>query len=200
MDLSTAAIIEKNRVSSDGVWLQIVTITVAGEEPIRLVRNNENIKFQGKTYYMFPFDVSPIKESGTELSSTTLSVSNVTGAIQQIVEQYDGIVGADVNLKIINTNVPDYVADEANFKITGVASDRNNVTFKLGADFVFTRRFPNVRILKDYCPFKFKSVQCGYAGNLTTCNKTLSDCRKRGNSKRFGGEPTIPQGGLYVRG
>lgn len=200
MDLSTAAIIEKNRVSSDGVWLQLLTITVAGEDPIRLVRNNENIEFQGKTYYMFPFEISPIKESGTELSSTTLSVSNVTGAIQQIVEQYDGIVGADVNIQIINTNVPDYVAEEANFKITGVASDRNNVTFKLGADFVFTRRFPNVRILKDYCPFKFKGAQCGYTGSLTTCNKTLSDCRKRGNSMRFGGEPTIPQGGLYVRG
>lgn len=199
MDLSTAAIMEKNRVSTDGVWLLLATITVAGEEPIRLVCNNENIEFRGKIYYMFPFELSPVKESSTELSSTTLAVSNVTGAIQQIVEQYDGIVGADVCIQAINTNVPDYIADELNFKVTGVSSDRNKVTFKLGTDFVFTRRFPNVRILKDFCPFKFKGVQCGYTGALTACNKTLSDCRKHGNSARYGGEPTIPQGGLYVR-
>lgn len=199
MELSTAAILEKNRVSTDGVWLLLCTITPAGESPIRLVNNNENIVFQGLTYYMFPFELSPVKESGTELSNTTLSVSNVTGAIQQIVEQYDGIIGAEVNIKVINTNLTDYIAAEENFIVVGTSADRERVTFKLGTDFIFTRRFPNTRILKDYCPFKFKGPQCGYSGNIATCNKTLTDCRGRGNSERFGGEPTIPQGGLYAR-
>ena len=52
--------------------------------------------------------------------------------------------------------------------------------------------------MKDFCPFKFKGVQCGYKGDETECNKTLSRCRALGNSVRFGGEPTIPQGGLYA--
>ena len=200
IDLSTAAIIEKNKVSTDGVWLQLVEIAVEGEETIRLVNNNENIIFGGETYYMFAFDLSSVKESGTELSNTTLAVSNATGAIQQIVEQYDGIIGAKVKVMIINTNVPDYIAAEENFVVVGTSADRQNVTFKLGTDFAFTRRFPNTRILKDYCPFRYKGIQCGYNGNLLTCDKTLADCRNHGNSVRFGGEPTIPQGGLYVRG
>ena len=200
MDLSTAAIIEKNKVSTDGVWLLLAEIAVTGEDTIRLVNNNENITFQGQTYYMFPFQLSPVKESSSELSNTTLAVSNVTGAIQQIVEQYDGIVGAKVKVFAINTNVPDYIAAEENFVVTGTTADSNNVTFKLGTDFLFTKRFPNTRILKDYCPFKYKGKRCGYTGNLETCEKTLADCRLHNNNVRFGGEPTIPQGGLYVRG
>ncbi len=200
MDLSTAAIIEKNKVATDGVWLQLAEIIVENQEIIRLVNNNENIEFLGYTYYQFSFTLSSVKEHSTEIPETTLSVSNVTGAIQQVLEQYDGIIGAQVNIKIVNTNIADYVAAEENFIVTGASADRNAVTLKLGTDFLFTRRFPNTRILKDYCPFKFKGPQCGYSGNLTTCDKTLSDCRAHNNSVRFGGEPTIPQGGLYVRG
>lgn len=200
MDLSTAAIIEKNKVSTDGVWLQLAEIIVQNQEIIRLVNNNENIEFLGYTYYQFAFDLSTIKEHSTEIPETTLKVSNVTGAIQQIIEQYDGIVGAEVSIKIINTNIPDYVAAEESFVVTGTSADGDWVTFKLGTDFLFTRRFPNTRVLKDFCPFKFKGPQCGYSGNSTTCDKTLADCRAHGNSVRFGGEPTIPQGGLYVRG
>jgi len=199
IDLSTAAIIEKNRVSTDGVWLQLAEIVVENQDVIRLVNNNENIEFLGQTYYMFAFELSSVKQNSTEIPETTLSVSNVTGAIQQVIEQYDGIIGAKVSIKIINTNVPDYIAAEENFVVTGTSADRENVVLKLGTDFLFTRRFPNTRVLKDYCPFKFKGPQCGYSGNLPSCNKTLSDCRAHGNSVRFGGEPTIPQGGLYVR-
>ncbi len=199
MELSTAAIIEKNKISTDGVWLMLATISPTGETPIRLVNNNENITFQGLTYYMFPFELSPVKENGTELSNTQLVVSNVTGAIQQIIEQYDGIIGADVNIKVINTNLTDYIAAEENFVVVGTSADRERVTFKLGTDFVFTRRFPNTRILKDYCPFKYKGPQCGYSGSISSCKKTLADCRLHNNSVRFGGEPTIPQGGLYAR-
>ncbi|MBQ9256146.1 MAG: DUF1833 family protein [Acidaminococcaceae bacterium] len=199
MDLSTAAILEKNKVSTDGVWLELVTITYGSEEPIRLVANNENINFMGNTYYKFPFDFSSVKESSSELPSTNLSVSNATGAIQQIVEQYNGVTGADVCVQVINTNTGNEIVAEENFKITGVSTDNNNIVFRLGTDFALTRRFPSTRILKDFCPFKYKGTECGYSGTLASCKKTLTDCRNHGNSERFGGEPTIPQGGLYAR-
>ena len=61
IDLSTAAIIEKNKVSTDGVWLQLAEIVVENQDVIRLVNNNENIEFLGQTYYMFAFELSSVR-------------------------------------------------------------------------------------------------------------------------------------------
>lgn len=199
MDLSTASIIEKNKVSTNGVWLLLCKIQYKEETPVCLVCNNENIVFQGVTYYAYPFDISVIKRSSTELPDVSMTVSNVTGTIQGILEQYDGVSGADVTITAINTNIPDEVLDEEHFKVTGSSSDRQNVTLKLGAGFSLSKRFPCERVLKDFCQKRFKGLECGYNGNETSCDHTLSCCRRLGNNTRFGGAPTVPQGGLYVR-
>jgi len=42
-----------------------------------------------------------------------------------------------------------------------------------------------------YCPFEFKSRQCGYIGPDTVCDKSYSDCDSRGNAGNFGGFDTL---------
>lgn len=199
MNLSTAAIIEKNKVSTDGVYLLLLTIQYKQEEPIRLVLNNEKITFKGQEYYPYYFSLSEVKQTSTELPSCTLIVSNITGTISRILETYDGASGGKVTVAVINTNISDEILQEEHFVIAGATAKKDYVSIKLGCGASLDRRYPNVRIMKDWCPFKFKGVRCGYKGPLTTCNKTLTDCRERGNNTRFGGEPTIPQGGLYAR-
>ena len=199
MNLSTAAIIEKNKVSTDGVYLLLLTIQYKQEEPIRLVLNNEKIKFKGREYYPYYFSLSEVKRTSTELPSCTLTVSNITGTISRILEAYDGASGGKVTVAVINTNISDEILQEEHFVIAGATTKKDYVSIKLGCGASLDRRYPNVRIMKDWCPFKFNGVRCGYKGPLTTCNKTLTDCRERGNNTRFGGEPTIPQGGLYAR-
>lgn len=199
MNLSTAAIIEKNKVSTDGVYLLLLTIQYKQEEPIRLVLNNEKITFKGVDYYPYYFSLSEVKQTSTELPSCTLIVSNITGTISRILEIYDGASGGKVTVAVINTNISDEILQEEHFVIAGATAKKDYVSIKLGCGASLDRRYPNVRIMKDWCPFKFKGVRCGYKGPLTTCNKTLTDCRERGNNTRFGGEPTIPQGGLYAR-
>lgn len=199
MNLSTAAIIEKNKVATDGVYLLLLVIQYKQEDPIRLVYNNEEIVFKGDTYYPYYFQLSDVKKTSSEMPSATLSVSNITGTIQKLLEAYDGACGAKVKVSVINTNLSDEVLEEENFVVTGVTSKKDVVTFKLGCGMSLDKRFPTYRIMKDWCPFKYKGVECGCTSSLPTCNKTLTDCRKRNNSKRFGGCPTIPQGGLYAR-
>lgn len=199
LDLSTASIVEKNKTASDGVYLLLVDIDYGGEEVLHLAANNENVTHDGKMYYAYAFNVDAVKQNSSELQTVQLSVSNVTGAVQSIIEKYDGGGDAKVRLFVVNTNVPDEVLDEENFVVNSTSASADYVVFKLGANFSFTRRFPAKRIMKDFCPFQFKGIECGYKGVVTSCNKTLADCRRCGNSKRFGGEPTIPQGGLYAR-
>lgn len=198
MDLSTASIIEKNKMSSDGVWLILLDIKYKDEDTLHLVCNNEDIVFQGVTYYKYPFSISSVKDSTTELSAPTISVANTTGALQSILEGYDGISGAKVAIRAINSNVPDEAADEAYYIVSNCVSEKDVITMTLGSGVSLTRRWPRERVLKDYCQVKYKGCRCGYTGDLESCNRTLTDCRAHKNSARFNGEPAIPQGGLYV--
>lgn len=198
MDLSTASMLEKNKMSSDGVWLLLLDIKYKDEDTLHLVCNNEDIVHQGITYYKYAFSVSGTKDSTTELPSPTVSIANTTGALQSILESYDGISGAKVAIKAINSNVPDEVADEAYYVVSSCVSAKDVVSMTLGSGVSLTRRWPRERVLKDYCQYKYKGCRCGYTGDQEECRRTLTDCRAHNNSGRFGGEPTIPQGGLYV--
>lgn len=197
LELSQASIIEKNKVSTGGVWLLALEAQIPGNT-LYLVNNTENVMLAGREYTAFPFALEDITENGKELPNVKLTVSNVTGTIQHYVETNNGLGGCPVILRVFQTNIPDVAEIEEFFVVTSATCDAELVTFTLGTDFSFTRRFPPVRIMKDYCPFKFKGLSCGYKGGADRCNKTLARCRELGNSIRFGGEATIPQGGLYA--
>ena len=195
--LSEASIIEKNKLSTDGVWLLALEAQIPGDA-LYLVNNTEDVTLGGQRYVAFPFSLEDITEDGKELPNVRLTVSNATGTIQRYVEKNNGLGGMKVVLRVYHTSIPDVAEVEEYFVVTGVSCDVEWVTFTLGTDFSFTRRFPPVRMMKDYCPFKFKGVECGYRGAAQQCNKTLKRCRELGNNIRFGGEATIPQGGLYA--
>lgn len=195
--LSEASIIEKNKLSTDGVWLLALEAQIPGNT-LYLVNNTEDVTLGGQRYVAFPFSLEDITEDGKELPNVRLTVSNATGTIQRYVEKNNGLGGMKVVLRVYHTSIPDVAEVEEYFVVTGVTCDVEWVTFTLGTDFSFTRRFPPVRMMKDYCPFKFKGVECGYRGAAQQCNKTLKRCRELGNNIRFGGEATIPQGGLYA--
>jgi len=195
--LSEASIIEKNKLSTDGVWLLALEVQIP-ENTLYLVNNTEDVTLGGQRYVAFPFSLEDITEDGKELPNVRLTVSNATGTIQRYVEKNNGLGGMKVVLRVYHTSIPDAAEVEEYFVVTGVTCDVEQVTFTLGTDFSFTRRFPPVRMMKDYCPFKFKGVECGYRGAAQQCNKTLKRCRELGNNIRFGGEATIPQGGLYA--
>ena len=195
--LSEASIIEKNKLSTDGVWLLALEAQIP-ENTLYLVNNTEDVTLGGQRYVAFPFSLEDITEDGKELPNVRLTVSNATGTIQRYVEKNNGLGGMTVVLRVYHTSIPDAAEVEEYFVVTGVTCDVEQVTFTLGTDFSFTRRFPPVRMMKDYCPFKFKGVECGYRGAAQQCNKTLKRCRELGNNIRFGGEATIPQGGLYA--
>ena len=199
MDLTTASIIEKNKTASNGVYLLLMDLIYKGES-IHLVYNNEDFEFNGVTYTAYDFKVSSLKTNESELPDSTLTVSNITGTIQRIIEEYGGINGAEVVLRVVNTNVKTVADEEEHFVVTGVSANNTDVSIKLGMSISTTKRFPPIRILKDSCQFKYKGRKCGYKGDIEKCNKTLADCRKHNNSKRYGGCATVPQGGLYVRG
>ena len=84
------------------------------------------------------------------------------------------------------------------YYIDSYSADQNNVTFTLTSKFdVLDVELPARKYSRNYCAWKFKSTECGYAGTETVCNKTLTRCRVLENQLRFGGFPAVPSKRIY---
>lgn len=198
--LSLTTIVEKNKVNSDGAWLALLEIKFQ-EVTINLVRNTEPITWSGTRWQPFPFELSDIKEdSKGEIPTLTVKVGNQLQQMQKYVDILDGGIDAEVIIRIVNSNHLDiYEPDlEMAFTVSSTDVDKDWVYFMLGGDSNDGVRFPRGRIIKDFCPFKFKNIECGFVGAALSCSKTLVSCRIVGNSKRFGGESSIPLQGIYT--
>ena len=222
LPLSAVAILEKNKLSSDGAWLVLLEVelkNISSGNPggesiiIRAVRNNEDIHWNGQDWVAFPFQLEEIGESSKgELPQVGVKISNITRLMQQYVETASGGIGSIVTVRVVHSSQvktasregPYYTETatpeiELVFAVTSTTCDAEWVTFVLGLEHPAMIRFPQKRVLKDWCHYaNYKDIECGATSPLTTCNRTLADCRERGNAARFGGFPAIPMGGFYA--
>ena len=205
LTLSQAAVYEKNRIESPNAWLILLEITIPVENDVpivlRLVRNTDGIIWNGLEWTAFPFELEPPKQSSKgEMPNFTIRVSNVTRTIEAYLEQAGGGVGAEVRIMAVLSEHLELTTPELDeiFSVQSVSYDENFVSFVLTGAVNLFKRVPLRRYLKNFCPFQYKGPECKSQSGYATCNKSYSDCRIRGNAARFGGEPGIPQGGIYV--
>ncbi len=213
LSLSSAAILEKNKLESDGVWLVLMKVVFLTGTTIRIARNTEDITWpstDGNLYTAFPFDLDDAREEGGGSHSVmTVKVSNVSKVIQGYMEESgaNGGVGATVNIYIVHSQHLDLTTAEVNEKFicTTASADTQWATFSLSAPNQSYVTFPERRYIKNFCDWSFNfpagtGIKCGYSGATpyTTCNKTLEDCRLRGNVRYIGSFPGIPEGATYV--
>lgn len=187
----------KNSIDSDSPWLILLDIVLNNGPTYNIVNNNEDVEFQNKVYTAFPFKLEPPKETSQgDIPKLKLMVSNITRVIQTNMEELNGGIGSIVTLYIVNYDLldEDYSELTMDFEVLASACDAQWITFELGAPNPLRRRFPTDRYIANHCNFQYKSAECGYGGNLTTCKRTLTDCRAHGNSVRFGGFPGLAPG------
>lgn len=205
LSLSAIAKAEKNKISSDSAWIVCLKIEITGAPVIRICANNEPITWQYETWTPFPFDIDDMSEdSKGELSTLNVKVSNVTRALVPYIEAGNGGLGSKVSLYIVNSkNLASITPEvEETFVVTKVSYNTQWVAFELGSGYPEQSRRPERRLFKNYCQFEYCGVECGAVPSIKntypTCKRTLADCRERGNNTRYGGEYSIPEGGLYV--
>ncbi|CVK21018.1 MULTISPECIES: hypothetical protein [Sporomusa] len=204
LNLSVAGMLEKSLLASDGVWLLLAEVAIPNSgEPLRLVRNNEDIVWNGYNWTAFNFQLGEIIEDiEGKPEAVPLQVSNITQIVQAYVEKHDGLTGTTVTLRVVHSQHLDNTLPEVEeiFTVESTTCDSKWVNFYLGSDISTQLRFPFRRVLKNFCAWRdqYKGLECGYAGALPACDGTLQSCRARGNAVRYGGEPSIPEGGLYA--
>ena len=122
-----------------------------GTDDLYLTNNNEDVVFEGVTYYKSPITLSAQKQSGkSKLSSIQVGISNVDRIMQQKVEQYNGANGATVTLTIVNTSYLDPTTDDIDkyaelqttYDVIDCVADEQFVTFTLGAPSPMQIRVP----------------------------------------------------------
>lgn len=200
LQLSTAAILEKNRIAQEGVWVTLLELEVPDEDSLRICYNTEDITWGGRVWTAFPFALDTVQQNKSETPTVTVRISNVTRAIEQYIETYRGFVGCTVTLRIVNSKYLDNeVAEvEESFVVQKTSSTYEWATFELGGALPVRLRYPQRRTLKDWCPYAYKGIECGATSSLPECPHTLKGCKERNNATRFGGEPSMRIGGQYA--
>lgn len=90
--------------------------------------------------------------------------------------------------------------------IDSAVSTEEIVSFDCRYKFFFKDfQLPGRILDRDFCAWakRYKGPECDPDDNINattypTCNGTLADCRERGNSRRYGGFPSIPKQAIYV--
>lgn len=195
LDISSNAVLEKNKISSGGVWLLLVKFVYEDEDPVRICLNNEAITWDGESWLPAIFSLSGLSETKEgDIPSIPLSFVDFSGTIAPIIDQYRGAVGADVDIYVVHS---DYLSEvepwtHVSAEVVSTSMDSNHqISFQLGSNDLSNKRCPVNRYLNNTCRFAFKSTLCGYTGGVTTCDRTFATCTTLGNQTRFGGFPGV---------
>jgi phage-related protein len=198
--LPASLVLEKNKLSQNSAWLILLHINIQDNHEY-LVRNNESVIFGGQTYDPFAFELDATKqESKGKIPTVSLSVSNVTRLFANLLELYDGGVGAEVTITIVNSELltENYSELEITYDVLATEVTEEWVIFTLGAPNPLRQRYPKYRYISGHCNWQFKSFECGYSGSDTTCNRTLVACKAKNNSEYYGGFLGLMAGGMRV--
>jgi phage-related protein len=182
------AILEKNKLASDAPFLVLLKLSYEGlSEPVCLARNTEDVTWNGIVWEAYPMNFGTNTVDGQEEPSLQVTVSNAGGLLQKYLQEHQGFGGAEVSIYIVHASYLDNTTplDEFNFQIGNTSYDEQWITFKLTSSSEIVNRFPFATYAAHYCPYKFKSVRCGYNGLATGCNNTADSCLI---PSRFGGE------------
>ena len=189
---------EKNKLDSPSSFIPLVTVEVNATTTLWLAAHPTNIVFRGQTYNSFGLEIGEATQDAKGgLHERSISVSNVTREISAYIEIND-LRGQRVTIMYVhsaNLADDDAVVLEEQYEVMSVhVKGTKFVTFRLGHDRISQHQFPSGRFLRDNCRWIYKSVECGYAGGLLSCDKILegsNGCRAHANVARFGAFPLL---------
>lgn len=198
-NLNLSTVIDKNKVSSEHVFLILIEAEIKDTEgtlvdTIRIVKNSEDITFEGNVFTASNFELD-IQLDATRETQVTLKAHDETRLLAQYIDAYDGLVGCKVRIIIANSGSLSSPPEiDENLLVTSTTLTNYTANIELGVESATGVRFPKARQFKDRCWKTFKSTRCGYAGPDGTCDYTRNGpngCVAKNNEINFGGFPGI---------
>lgn len=197
--------VEKNKLASANAWLVLLEIQFVDTdtglvvETKFVVNNNEDITYDSNIYVAFPFDIKLKQEAGG-VPEITLSARDFQKILLSRLNLYSGATGSKVIMRIVNSaNLSAEPELEENFEVLDSSANDYSINFKLGAENILARRFPNSAQMRDRCRWRYKSDDCAYVGAEPSCDLTLqgaNGCAFHVNTPNFGGYPGLKGTGI----
>ncbi len=166
-----------------------------------------SVVWQGQTYQPFPVVADGFEWSskGT-LPRPKLRVSALEGVVGALVRDLEDLVGAKVTLKRTFAKYLDAVNFPGGYNPTADPTacypdepwvvERKTLETSDVIEFELitpmdaqNARIPCRRVTANVCGWAYKGTECGYAGALPTCGKTLLECKAH-----FGATGDLPFG------
>lgn len=184
-----------------------ILITNAGKD----VRDNTDLNWTtpnreiGKVYLCTPYKREAQSEmQGTDGAQTmNVSFGDTSGRLWEMSKSLNGFRGLSVSIAMAQVKSETGAEFEiyppelsVEYTVRYSSTDRTNFSFFLSTSAPFGRQYPQRRMFKAQCRWVFKSPECGYAGNISTCPRTIAGCKARGNITRIGCFPGCGSGGL----
>lgn len=203
-------------VESPFVWLYEVEVPTDPATRIRIAaRHPVAVFFRGNTFYPFPATHSAVTETTEgDLSTTALTISNISREIVTLLEEHNGLVGQPVKVFLVSKLdlSSGNALVEQDFRIKSVSVNAESITAQLAVYNLYKAKFPALRLMRGHCRFAYRGTGCGYAlavsdGGLATCDKTydgdngcvvhgdneVANGQARKHPARFGGFLGIPR-------
>lgn len=201
IELTDAFIAEKNKLENRPIYLYEIEDFDGQSNNLLFAAYDDDVSFNGKVYLKFPITHESIGENTTgEVDALVVKVSNVSRFIQEKLETFD-LRGKKVIITLVFANLLSSSLNRLDqiFYIDGYSANIQTVDFTCTTKFdLLATEIPVRKFWRNHCTWKFKSIQCGYAGAEGVCNKTFQRCKQLVNSVRFGGFPSIPSRHIYV--
>jgi len=213
--LSSAAIVEKNKISSTGAWIILIKITLSDDTVLRICTNEDTDWPTGApdTYVGFPFELGEITDTAMgEVPKVMLKVSNASKALIPYLDAADGGRGAAVRIMLVHSAHLDNATPEIDLTLRCSSSSFTNtwVNFTLSTRNRYNKTFPKGRMMASFCRYpEFGGDRCGYDTDAVGydgngCDRSWTRCKalwiqaaNAENKKRFGGTPGVGRSSFY---
>ena len=170
---------------------------------VRILENDtlEVLSYGGQDYIGAPLEIDNIThDNTTEVLKIGVTLSNVAQQFSGIIgTEGDIITNAKVNLYIVflDTSTGEIISGLDEILLYGKANDieltieeaKFNIEIDLGG---FENQVPRMHYGVSCQWIKFKDINCAYAGSVTTCDRTVTTCKRLGNIENYGGYPNLP--------
>jgi len=198
LTIPAALIPIKNARYNDAPFLLFIKMVV-GTDTFRLCNDLVNQTWDGETWAAYPFNLTAMNEGkGQEVPSANLVFANPMRIFQSYLEEYNGTAGGTVTIYVLHAdNLASGSADimiQQKYKMGSATAKNDEIIIELTTENPWRKRCPLNRIRKNTCRWRFKSIQCGYVGAETTCDKTLDRCAELVNGSSYGGFPGVGRG------
>ena len=161
----------------------------------------ESLTYNNVTYLGAPLEHGNItKDDNSSVNKLEIRISNVGLGISGIIGNRGDVISnapAVITMVLLNVNTNAIITGTETILFGGKCNNLTltNETAKMDIETPiggFEYNCPVMKYRTSCQVRRFKDVRCGYTGNATSCDRTLTRCKELGNQANFRGFPSIP--------